>query len=173
MDALMLLLWDMADWAGRFNKKIWLQHSDGGRQFSHMITNLSECMNVVLKGTCYLPISAIMRCTYERLQQLFVRNGQKAHAQLMAAIEKNREGVSKMHVTLCDRQAFVFVVDELEPFKSWTQGSFRVCLAGGTCDCDFFPVIPFSMSSCVSRLCHREYQIRFIHPSDVHTAGCV
>ncbi|KAL4286353.1 hypothetical protein AHAS_Ahas19G0077700 [Arachis hypogaea] len=38
-----------------------------------MTTRLSKCINAVLKGTMYLPISAIVRCTYERLQQLFVR----------------------------------------------------------------------------------------------------
>ncbi|XP_057733931.1 uncharacterized protein LOC130949139 [Arachis stenosperma] len=73
MDALRILSREMADWVGRFKKEIWLQHCDGGRRCGHMTTSLSKCINAVLKGTMYLPISAIVRCTYERLQQLFVR----------------------------------------------------------------------------------------------------
>ncbi|RYR38814.1 hypothetical protein Ahy_A09g044035 [Arachis hypogaea] len=48
-----------------------------------------------------------------------------------------------MHVTHCDRRASVFVVDELEPFKCWSQGSFRVHLAGGTCDYGLFQSLCF------------------------------
>ncbi|RYR52177.1 hypothetical protein Ahy_A06g027096 [Arachis hypogaea] len=38
---------------------------------------------------------------------------------LLAAIEKNGEGIPKMRVTHCDRRASVFVVEELEPFEGW------------------------------------------------------
>ncbi|XP_057745239.1 uncharacterized protein LOC130963105 [Arachis stenosperma] len=70
----------MVDWATRFRKEIWLQHCDGGRRFGHMATNLSECINAVLKGTQYLPISAIVRITYERLQKLFMTKGREAQS---------------------------------------------------------------------------------------------
>ncbi|RYR25441.1 hypothetical protein Ahy_B02g059190 [Arachis hypogaea] len=56
----------------------------------------------------------------------------------MVAIEKNREGILKMRVTHYDRQAIVFLVEELEPFEGWSQGSFRVRLVAGTCDCGLF-----------------------------------
>ncbi|XP_057745361.1 uncharacterized protein LOC130963245 [Arachis stenosperma] len=69
MDALRGVSPTMVDWAGRFRKEIWLQHCDSGRRFGHMTTNLSECINAVLKGTRYLSISAILRITYERLQK--------------------------------------------------------------------------------------------------------
>ncbi|RYR35196.1 hypothetical protein Ahy_A10g050328 [Arachis hypogaea] len=114
MDALTLLSQEMANWASRFNKEIWLQHCDGDRRFGHMITNLSECMNPVLKVTRYLPISAIMRCTYER------------------------KGILTMRFAHYNRRTSVFVVDELEPFKGWSQELFRVCLAAGMCDCGLF-----------------------------------
>ncbi|XP_025703925.1 uncharacterized protein [Arachis hypogaea] len=127
MDVLRGVSLAMADWAGHFRKEIWLQHCDSGRRFSHMTTNLSECINAVLKGTRYLPISAVIRITYERLQKLFVTKGREAQSQLVAgnrfsqrllvAIEKNRKGIPKMHVTHCDRWASVFVVEELEPFE--------------------------------------------------------
>ncbi|XP_025650642.1 uncharacterized protein [Arachis hypogaea] len=60
MDALRGLSQEMVDWASRFNKEIWLQQCDGGNWFGHMTTNLSECMNVMLNSTRYLPISAIV-----------------------------------------------------------------------------------------------------------------
>ncbi|XP_029148816.1 uncharacterized protein [Arachis hypogaea] len=112
-----------------------------------MTTNLSECINAVLKGTCYLPISAIVRITYERLQKLFVTKGREVQSQLagrncfsqrlLAAIEKNREGISKMRVTHCDRRAFVFFVEELEPFEGGSR-LLSVRLSEGTCDCGLF-----------------------------------
>ncbi|XP_020967357.1 uncharacterized protein LOC107614787 [Arachis ipaensis] len=121
IDALKGISPAMMDWAGRFNKEIWLQHCDSGRRFGHMTTNLSECINDVLKGTRYLPIFAIVRIIYERLQKLFVTKGREAQSQLAAgkrfsqklltAIEKNREGIPKMCVTHCDRRATVFVVE--------------------------------------------------------------
>ncbi|XP_016165251.1 uncharacterized protein LOC107607867 [Arachis ipaensis] len=127
MDALRGVSPTMVDWAGHFRKEIWLQHCDNGCRFGHMTTNLSECINAVLKGTWYLLISAIVRIAYERLQKLFVTNGREAQSQLaagcrfsqklLAAIEKSREGISKMRVTHCDRRASVFVVEELEPFE--------------------------------------------------------
>ncbi|XP_015970787.1 uncharacterized protein LOC107494244 [Arachis duranensis] len=43
-----------------------------------------------------------------------------------------------MCVIHCDRRAFVFVVEELEPFEGWGQGFFRVRLSEGTCDCGLF-----------------------------------
>ncbi|RYR05412.1 hypothetical protein Ahy_B06g085273 [Arachis hypogaea] len=73
----------MLDWALRFRKDLWLQHViDEGRRYGHMKTNLSECINAVLKRTRNLPVVAIVRATYERLQQLFMREGCEAHAQL-------------------------------------------------------------------------------------------
>ncbi|XP_016192499.1 uncharacterized protein LOC107633378 [Arachis ipaensis] len=139
MDALRGVFPTMVDWAGRFKKEIWLQHCDSGRQFGYMTTNLSECINAVLKGTRYLPISAIVRITYERLQKLFVTKGREVQSQLaagcrfsqrlLAAIEKNREGIPKMCVTNCDRRASMFLVEELEPFEGW--GRFLLCSAIG------------------------------------------
>ncbi|XP_016173526.1 uncharacterized protein LOC107616035 [Arachis ipaensis] len=39
----------MCDWANRIEYDKWTQHQDGGRQFGHMTTNISECVNSVLK----------------------------------------------------------------------------------------------------------------------------
>ncbi|XLU61969.1 hypothetical protein S245_021178 [Arachis hypogaea] len=68
MDALRVLSQEMADWASCFNKEIWLQHYDCSRRFGPMTTYLLEYIDAILKGTQYLPISAFVRITYERLQ---------------------------------------------------------------------------------------------------------
>ncbi|RYR21476.1 hypothetical protein Ahy_B03g066778 [Arachis hypogaea] len=81
IDALRGLSRELTNWASRFNKKIWLQHCDSSHRFGHMTTNLSECMNTVLKDMWYLPISAIVKCTYKRLHQLFVRKSREAQGQ--------------------------------------------------------------------------------------------
>ncbi|XP_016185686.1 uncharacterized protein LOC107627360 [Arachis ipaensis] len=50
IDALRGLSREMADWAGTFNKEIWLQHYGSGCRFGHMTTNFSECINAMLEG---------------------------------------------------------------------------------------------------------------------------
>ncbi|MED6118644.1 hypothetical protein PIB30_004694 [Stylosanthes scabra] len=59
-------------------------NQDKCRRWGYMMTNISECINVVLEGTWFLPNSAIIRAKYERLQQLWVRKDREAHAQLAA-----------------------------------------------------------------------------------------
>ncbi|XP_016164286.1 uncharacterized protein LOC107606781 [Arachis ipaensis] len=72
----------MCDWANRMEFDKWTQHQDGGRRFGHMTTNISECVNSVLKGTRNLPVTSLVKSTYGRLAQLFVVRGQTAEAQV-------------------------------------------------------------------------------------------
>ncbi|XP_016185519.1 uncharacterized protein LOC107627179 [Arachis ipaensis] len=39
----------MCNWANRMEYERWTQHKDGGRRYGHMTTNISECVNSVLK----------------------------------------------------------------------------------------------------------------------------
>ncbi|KAL4390115.1 hypothetical protein AHAS_Ahas03G0112800 [Arachis hypogaea] len=41
----------MMGWIRGLEPPKWLQHLDDGRRYGHMTTNLSECINSVLKGT--------------------------------------------------------------------------------------------------------------------------
>ncbi|MED6122363.1 hypothetical protein PIB30_039035 [Stylosanthes scabra] len=79
-----------------------MKHVDEGRRWGHMTTNLSECINSMLKGTRRLPVAAIIRATYEWLQQLF-----------------SREDLNNMRVTHCDRQASVFSVEDATDLGLW------------------------------------------------------
>ena len=68
----------MCEWIDRISIEKWAQHGDEGRMFGHMTTNLSECINAVLKGTWNLPITALVKSTYFLLAQLFVKKWGKA-----------------------------------------------------------------------------------------------
>ncbi|XP_016194998.1 uncharacterized protein LOC107635965 [Arachis ipaensis] len=73
----------MCDWANRIEYDNWTQHQNSGRRFGHMTTNISECVNFVLKGTRNLPVTALVKSTYGRLAEFFVIRGQTAEAQLV------------------------------------------------------------------------------------------
>ncbi|XP_016192082.1 uncharacterized protein LOC107632954 [Arachis ipaensis] len=70
-----------------------------------------------------------------------------------------------MCVTHCDRRDSVFVVEELNPFESWSQGLFRVRLSAGTCDCGLFQSLHFlyrhALAACATT--NIEWGI-YIHP---------
>ncbi|XP_015973731.1 uncharacterized protein LOC107496922 [Arachis duranensis] len=103
----------MCDWANRMEYDKWTQHENAGRRFGHMTTNISECVNSVLKGTRNLPVTSLVKSTYGRLAQLFVVRGQTAEAQLgsghefcqalVKAIDRNLRDSRCFTVTLYDR----------------------------------------------------------------------
>ncbi|XP_052116410.1 uncharacterized protein LOC107483379 [Arachis duranensis] len=72
----------MCDWANRIEYSLWTQHCDEGRRFGHMTTNISECVNSILKGVRNLPVCSLVKATYGRLAELFVRKGREAEAQM-------------------------------------------------------------------------------------------
>ncbi|XP_057747930.1 uncharacterized protein LOC130967126 [Arachis stenosperma] len=47
----------MCEWANRIDYSLWTQHRDEGRRFGHMTTNISECVNSILKGGQKSPCS--------------------------------------------------------------------------------------------------------------------
>ena len=46
---------------------------DSGHRFGHMTTNLSKCVNGVLKGGRNLPITRLVQMTYYKLVEYFVK----------------------------------------------------------------------------------------------------
>ncbi|XP_015956629.1 uncharacterized protein LOC107480948 [Arachis duranensis] len=56
------------------------EHGDESRRFGHMTTNISECVNSILKGVRNLPMCSLVKATYGRLAELFVRKGREAEA---------------------------------------------------------------------------------------------
>ncbi|XP_025672316.1 uncharacterized protein [Arachis hypogaea] len=96
----------MCDWANRMEYDKWTQHEDAGRRFGHMTTNISECVNSVLKGTRNLPVTSLVKSTYGRLAQLFVVRGQTAEAQLGSGHEFCQALVKAIDRNLRDSRCF-------------------------------------------------------------------
>ncbi|XP_016200232.1 uncharacterized protein LOC107641249 [Arachis ipaensis] len=160
----------MMGWIRGLEPPKWLQHLDEGRRYGHMTTNLSECINSVLKGTRNLPVCAIVKSTYHRLNELFVIKGRQAQAQIVSgqvfsqflqkAILANREGISQMLVTSYDRATTVFTVDEIAAVG--VQSRFRVNLQARRCDCGYFQALHYpcvhALAACAySRLEWEQY----------------
>ncbi|XP_025692577.1 uncharacterized protein [Arachis hypogaea] len=143
----------MCDWANRMEYEKWTQHEDSGRRFGHMTTNISECVNSVLKGTRNLPVTSLVKSTYGRLAELFVIRGQRAEAQLgsgqefcqalVKAMERNIRESRCFTVTLYDRHQSEYTVAETTPTGNFTLGSYRVSLKDQTCDCGHFQVLHY------------------------------
>ncbi|XP_029144296.1 uncharacterized protein [Arachis hypogaea] len=143
----------MCEWANRIDYSLWTQHRDEGRRFGHMTTNISECVNSVLKDVRNLPVSSLVKATYGRLAELFVRKGREAEAQmgtgqqftqhLARCIEANLKTARCFTVTLYDRDNSEFTVAETTPTGSFSLGSYRVSLASRTCDCGYFQALHF------------------------------
>ncbi|XP_057746139.1 uncharacterized protein LOC130965389 [Arachis stenosperma] len=137
----------MCEWANRINYSLWTQHRDEGRRFGHMTTNISECVNSILKGVRNLPVASLVKATYCRLAELFVRKGREAEAQmgtgqqfsqhLVKCIEANMRTARCFTVTLYDRDNSEFTVAETTPTGSFSLGTYRVSLASRTCECGY------------------------------------
>ncbi|XP_025661790.1 uncharacterized protein [Arachis hypogaea] len=56
----------MCDWANRIDYTLWTQQRDEGRRFGHMTTNISECVNSILKGVRNLLVCSLVKSMYGR-----------------------------------------------------------------------------------------------------------
>ncbi|KAH1233641.1 hypothetical protein GmHk_09G026041 [Glycine max] len=66
----------IATWIDRISKEKWTMAYDReGRQYGHMTTNLSECINKVLKDCRNIPITVLVKSTYSRCRKYFVDRG--------------------------------------------------------------------------------------------------
>ncbi|XP_072066884.1 uncharacterized protein [Arachis hypogaea] len=138
----------MCDWANLIEYAHWTQHRDEGRRFGHMTMNISECGNSILKGVKNFPVCALVKATYGRLAELFVRKGKETEAQLgtrqqfsqhlLKAIEANLKASRCFTVMQYDRDNSEFTVAETTPTGSFSLGSYRVSLRDQTCDCGYF-----------------------------------
>ncbi|RYR04777.1 hypothetical protein Ahy_B06g084552 [Arachis hypogaea] len=68
-----------ARWCDAIGLRHWVLAFDEGHRWGHMTTNLVEWINLVLKGARNLPVLALVRATYYRLNELFMRKSAKNH----------------------------------------------------------------------------------------------
>ncbi|XP_057745629.1 uncharacterized protein LOC130963542 [Arachis stenosperma] len=129
-------------------------------------------------GVRNLPVYSLVKATYGRLAELFVRKGREVEAQqgtgqqfsqhLVKCIEANLNTARCFTVTLDDRDNSEFTVAETTPTGSFSLGSYRVSLASQTCDCRYFQALhfpcPHALACCAySRLTWEPY----VHQCDV------
>nr|KYP51783.1 hypothetical protein KK1_026301 [Cajanus cajan] len=80
-------------WIGGISKEKWSMTYDAdGRRYGHMTTNLSKCVNKVLKDCRNLPITALVRSTYTRCTEYFSNRGSRA----LADVSSGKVFVSKL-----------------------------------------------------------------------------
>ncbi|XP_057746253.1 uncharacterized protein LOC130965511 [Arachis stenosperma] len=70
---------------------------DGGYRWSHMTTNIVECINSVLKGARNLPINALVKTIFYKLNELFTRKRAEAKARINAGHVFSELVTSKLH----------------------------------------------------------------------------
>ncbi|RYR13246.1 hypothetical protein Ahy_B04g070342 isoform G [Arachis hypogaea] len=133
------------NWLNRIPREQYALAFDGGYRWGHMTTNLMECINSVLKDARNLPITALVKATFYRLNELFTRKRAEAESRINAGHVFSDIVTSKLHanqiasgniqVSCFDRQNEVFEVREMPSGLE-----FAVDLRGLRCDCGEFQV---------------------------------
>ncbi|XP_072066578.1 uncharacterized protein [Arachis hypogaea] len=72
------------NWLDRIPREQYALAFDGRYRWGHMTTNLVECINSVLKGARNLPVIALVKATFYRLNELFTRKRANAEARINA-----------------------------------------------------------------------------------------
>ncbi|RYR33331.1 hypothetical protein Ahy_A10g047907 [Arachis hypogaea] len=74
------------NWLDRIPREQYALAFDGGYRWGHMTTNLVECINSVLKGVRNLPVTALVKAIFYRLNELFTKKRAEAGAQINAGL---------------------------------------------------------------------------------------
>ncbi|XP_057744710.1 uncharacterized protein LOC130962521 [Arachis stenosperma] len=133
------------NWLNRIPREQYALAYDGGYRWGHMTTNLVECINSVLKGARNLPITALVKATFYRLNELFTRKRAEAESRITAGhvfsevvtskLNANQLASSNIQVNCFDRMNEVFEVREM---PAGTE--YAVDLRQQRCDCGEFQV---------------------------------
>jgi len=110
-------------WIDKIPLYKWSQAYDGGHRYTHMTTNLAECMKSVLKGARSLPICALLKITFQNINAWFVERDLKADSMLRAnhqypedvtaLLQQNQQKSAYCHVQRYDRDNSEFEVQEI------------------------------------------------------------
>nr|XP_025680339.1 uncharacterized protein LOC112781623 [Arachis hypogaea] len=111
------------NWLDRIPREQYALAFDGGYRWGHMTTNLVECINSVLKGARNLPVTALVKATFYRLNELFTRKRAEAEARISAGLmfsemvttklNANQRASGNIQVSCFDRENEVFEVREM------------------------------------------------------------
>ncbi|KAF7814527.1 uncharacterized protein G2W53_028496 [Senna tora] len=143
LDGIRLLNKEGADWIDKIPRQKWALAYEEGRRYSHMTTNLTECMNGVLKGVHCLPVTALVQATFfnNRRQQVQtqINAGHVLCEELRDTIFTNLEIARICKVTLRNENLGEFEVEKPYHQQERRPGRrSRVYLGRRLCDCGEF-----------------------------------
>ncbi|KAF7844439.1 uncharacterized protein G2W53_001344 [Senna tora] len=149
LDRIRLLNKDAADWIDKIPRQKWARAYDEGRRYGHMTTNLTECMNRVLKGVRCLPVTTLVQATLYKVEEFFNDRRQQVQAQINAGhvlcedlrdtIFTSLEQARICRVSLRNEDLGEFEVEE--PYNQQERRPGRRCrvyLRQRFCDCGEF-----------------------------------
>ncbi|XP_025664579.1 uncharacterized protein [Arachis hypogaea] len=117
---------------------------DGGHRWRHMTTNLVERINSVLKGARNLSMTAIVRSTFYRLNELFTRKSAEAHERVYNGFTYSEFATKRVEESF--RRAGSIVVNrfdrrnEMFEVRGMQDGSiYTVNLVQRYCNCGHVP----------------------------------
>ncbi|KAL5180790.1 hypothetical protein HKD37_01G001850 [Glycine soja] len=152
----------IATWIDRISKEKWTMAYDReGRRYGHMTTNLSECINKVLKDCRNIPITALVKSTYSRCRKYFVERGRQAQRQLnegqvycsklVKELRKNQEQACTHIVRVYDIHSTRFEVEEsFNPITQRGGQKWAVNLNGRHCQCGRYSALHYPCSHIIA-----------------------
>ncbi|RYQ87903.1 hypothetical protein Ahy_B09g095438 isoform F [Arachis hypogaea] len=133
------------EWLDKIPRSQYALAFDEGYRWGCMTTNLVECINSVLKGVRNLPVTALVKETFNRLNELFTRKRAEAEAQMnvghvfsefvITKLQAYQRAAGNIQVNCLDMQNEIFEVREI-PIGV----EYRVNLRQCRCDCGDFQV---------------------------------
>ncbi|KAH1257888.1 hypothetical protein GmHk_03G007758 [Glycine max] len=152
----------IARWIDRISKKKWsMAYDTSGRRYGHMTTNLSECVNKVLKDCRSIPITTLVKSTCSRCRKYFVDCGRQAQRQLregqvycsklVTELRKNQEQACSHIVRVYDIHSTSFEVEEtFNPITQRGGQKWAVNLNGHYCQCGRYSALHYPCSHIIA-----------------------
>ncbi|KAH1241281.1 hypothetical protein GmHk_07G018906 [Glycine max] len=145
----------VATWIDRISKEKWtMTYDKEGRRYDHMITNLSECVNKVLKDCRNIPITTLVKSTYSRCRKYFVDRGRQAQRQLNEGrvyCSKNFEKIKNKLVRVYDICSTRFEVEEtFNPITQRGKQKWAVNLNDHYCQCGKYSALHYPCSHIIA-----------------------
>ncbi|CAK8575841.1 unnamed protein product [Lathyrus sativus] len=171
---------DAGSWLDNIPLEKWTRAFDGGCRWGNMTTNLGESMNGVFKGIRNLPITALVRSTYYRLESLFATRGERWSAVLTSS-QVFSESIMKLMkedtiraithaVRVFDRHRQTFSAQEtMDHNEGRPNLSYAIRLNRCWCDCGNYQAFLVPCSHVIAACAHAR-QDAYGYLSDVYKA---
>ncbi|KAH1203586.1 hypothetical protein GmHk_17G049791 [Glycine max] len=152
----------IARWIDCISKEKWsMAYDTSGRRYGHMTTNLSECVNKVLKDCRSIPITALVKSTYSRYRKYFVGRGRQAQRQLnegqvycsklVKELRKNQEQACSHIVRVYDIHSTRFEVEEsFNPIMQCGGQKWAINLNDHYCQCGRYSALHYPCSHIIA-----------------------